>query len=46
VFLHKKNRDSFYAVLHKSRLKNKIAELSDDDMHSLETAMKRFLDLS
>jgi mRNA interferase MazF len=29
----------------KSRLKNKIAALSDDDMISLETAMKRFLDL-
>jgi mRNA interferase MazF len=29
----------------KSRLKNKIAVLSDDDMISLETAMKRFFDL-
>jgi len=29
----------------KSRLKNKIAVLSDDDMASLETAMKRFFDL-
>jgi mRNA interferase MazF len=29
----------------KSRLKNKIAELSDSDMVSLETAMKRFFDL-
>jgi mRNA interferase MazF len=30
----------------KSRLKDKIAELSDDDMISLEAAMKRFLGLS
>jgi len=30
----------------KSRLKNKIAELSNDDMLSIETAMKRFLDLN
>ena len=29
----------------KSRLKNKIAVLSDNDMISLETAMKRFLGL-
>ena len=29
----------------KSRLKNKIAVLSDNDMISLETAMKRFFDL-
>jgi mRNA interferase MazF len=29
----------------KSRLKNKIAELSDSDMVSLEMAMKRFFDL-
>ena len=29
----------------KSRLKNKIAELSDNDLISIETAMKRFLDL-
>jgi len=29
----------------KSRLKNKIAELSDNDMVSLENAMKRFLNL-
>ena len=29
----------------KSRLKNKIAELSFDDMVSLETVMKRFFDL-
>ena len=29
----------------KSRLKNRIADLSDDDMISLETAMKCFLDL-
>ena len=29
----------------KSRLKNKIAELSDNDMISLETSMKRFLNL-
>jgi hypothetical protein len=29
----------------KSRLKNKIAILSDNDMIALETAMKRFLDL-
>jgi len=29
----------------KSRLKNKIAVLSDNDMISLETAMKLFLDL-
>jgi len=29
----------------KSRLKNKIAVLSDDDMISLETAMKRFFGL-
>ena len=29
----------------KSRMKNKIAVLSDDDMISLETAMKRFFDL-
>jgi len=29
----------------KSRLKNKIAALSDADMISLETAMKRFFDL-
>ncbi len=29
----------------KSRLKNKITELSDKDITSLETAMKRFLDL-
>jgi len=29
----------------KSRLKNKIAELSDDDLFSIETAMKRFLDI-
>ena len=29
----------------KSRLKNKIAVLSDADMISLETAMKRFFDL-
>ena len=29
----------------KSRLKNKIGELSDDDMFSLETAIKTFLDL-
>jgi mRNA-degrading endonuclease toxin of MazEF toxin-antitoxin module len=27
----------------KSRLKNKIAELSNNDMASLEIAMKRFL---
>jgi len=30
----------------KSRLKNKIAELSDNDMVSIETAMKRFFNLS
>ena len=29
----------------KSRLKNKIAELSDNDMVSIETAMKRFFNL-
>jgi len=29
----------------KSRLKNKIAELSDDDMISIEVAMKRFFNL-
>ena len=29
----------------KSRLKNKIGELSDDDIISLETAMKLFLNL-
>jgi mRNA-degrading endonuclease toxin of MazEF toxin-antitoxin module len=29
----------------KSRLKNKITELSNNDMGSLETAMKRFLNL-
>jgi len=29
----------------KSRLKNKISELSNSDMSSLETAMKRFLNL-
>jgi mRNA interferase MazF len=29
----------------KSRLKNKIAELSNNDMISLETAMKRFFNL-
>ncbi|WP_461257269.1 type II toxin-antitoxin system PemK/MazF family toxin [Treponema sp. R80B11-R83G3] len=29
----------------KSRLKNKIAELSESDMVSLETAMKRFFNL-
>ncbi|MDR1869013.1 MAG: type II toxin-antitoxin system PemK/MazF family toxin [Treponema sp.] len=29
----------------KSRLKNKIAELSDNDMASIETAMKRFFNL-
>jgi len=29
----------------KSRLKNKIAELSDDDMRSIDTAMKRFFEL-
>jgi mRNA interferase MazF len=29
----------------KSRLKNKIAELSYNDMVSLETAMKRFFDI-
>jgi mRNA interferase MazF len=29
----------------KSRLKNKIAVLSDNDVISLETAMKRFFDL-
>ena len=27
----------------KSRLKDRIAELSDNDMVSIETAMKRFL---
>jgi mRNA interferase MazF len=30
----------------KSRLKNKIAKLSDNDMISLETAMKRFFGLT
>jgi len=29
----------------KSRLKNKISELSDTDMISIETAMKRFFNL-
>ncbi|MDR2575772.1 MAG: type II toxin-antitoxin system PemK/MazF family toxin [Treponema sp.] len=29
----------------KNRLKNKIAELSDNDMFSLETAMKHFFNL-
>jgi len=29
----------------KCRLKNKIAELSDDDLISIETAMKRFFNL-
>jgi len=29
----------------KSRLKSKIAELSEDDMTSLEAAIKRFLDI-
>jgi mRNA-degrading endonuclease toxin of MazEF toxin-antitoxin module len=29
----------------KSRLKNKIAELSDNDMVSLENAMKHFFNL-
>ena len=29
----------------KSRLKNKIAELSDTDMVSIEIAMKRFFNL-
>jgi len=28
----------------KSRLKTKIADLSDNDMHSIEIAMKRFFD--
>jgi mRNA interferase MazF len=30
----------------KSRLKSKIAELSENDMASIETAMKRFLNLT
>jgi len=30
----------------KSRLKNKIADLSDNDMVSVETAMKRFFNLT
>ena len=30
----------------KSRLKSKIAELSEEDMTSLEAAIKRFLDIS
>jgi mRNA-degrading endonuclease toxin of MazEF toxin-antitoxin module len=32
--------------LDKSRLKSKIAELSENDMASIEAAMKRFLNLT